>query len=407
MNPDAAPRARLRHLGGDGPRPRDFEEFYTQYFSSLIAQASRYADDRETAADAVQDALIDVFRRWDSIDNPAAYAGTAVRRTIWSHQQIRQTAQLSALAPDSSAFALDASGRIIDYVTLVTCLKDLPDMQRTITALYYFEGWKISDIAARLQIAEGTARAHLVHARRRLRQLLAPRPSSTATTEPHTNPTPEAVQTTPAPAPTPTVQRAQAGNSDAFTDLYDEHADTIYRYLYLRLGSRKSAEDLTARTFHRALHTINEFTGKHRDFGSWLVAIARRLVAGEAGDSEFHLKATAEDLLAHAPRALTITPSGQHSRILQAMAELSPPQQECLTLRFLAGLSVSETARAMGKREGAIRTLQHRALRALDRTLTAEADLWSVLHDVGAHCTKAAQPTTHAHQRIRARAGVQ
>ncbi|MEU5047128.1 sigma-70 family RNA polymerase sigma factor [Streptomyces griseorubiginosus] len=435
MKSDAVPTVRLRQAGGDGPRSRDFEEFYTRHFNILVAQACRYADNRELAADAVQDALIDVYRRWDTIDNPAAYAGVAVRRTIWTHHQVRPTAPLTALPPDAAPLAIDASGRVIDYVMLVNCLKHLPDMQRTITALHYFEGWKISDIADQLQIAQSTARAHLVHARRRLRELLAPQPGSAAASEPDTQPAPENIPSPQPPTPITAVRRAQAGDSDAFAALYDQHADGIYRYLYLRVGRKETAEDLTAQTFLRALRTIHEFTGQQRDFSAWLMTIARRLVADDAaGDSQFRLQSVAEDLLESGATCSPATiPAGQHAELLHALAQLSAPQQECLTLRFLTGLSVGETARVMSKTDGAVKTLQHRALRSLSRTLTAtfhrqsgdgaaqetpacaapaaptadaSTDLPRVLHDVGAQCTKITQPTAHAHRRMRARAGL-
>lgn len=444
MKPHAVATARFRHLGGDGPRSHDFEEFYTRYFPSLVAQANQYADNRELAADAVQDALIDVYCRWDDIENPAAYAGVAVRRTIWTYHRVRHAAPLATLAPDAVPLALDASGRVIDYVTLVTCLKHLPDMQRTVTTLHYFEGWKISDIADRLQIAESTARAHLVHARRRLRELLAPQPCSPAAAErvpSRADGSPPASEGTPAPpteAPTTTVERARAGDLEAFAGLYDEHADTIYRYLFLRVGRKDTAEELTAQTFLQALHNIQHFTWQHRDFSAWLMTIARKLVAEDLDDTRFRLQVTAEDLLhsgaSHPPAAAR---TSHHAELLEAMAQLSAPQQECLTLRFLAGLSVSETARVMGKTEGAAKTLQHRALRSLSRTLIRTPDrsprvgaggatqdrspcavppaptpvrgpdLSRVLHEVGAHCTEATQPTVHAHRRMRARAGVQ
>lgn len=59
--------------------------------------------------------------------------------------------------------------------------------------------------------------------------------------------------------------------------------------------------------------------------------------------------------------------------LLNAVRRLGPRQQECVTLRFLQGLSLAETARVMGTSEGAIKTLQYRAFRTLTRLLPDDA----------------------------------
>ncbi|MGW4874337.1 sigma factor, partial [Streptomyces chartreusis] len=74
------------------------------------------------------------------------------------------------------------------------------------------------------------------------------------------------------------VERAQAGEADAFGRLYDQYSDTVYRYIYYRVGGKATAEDLTSETFLRALRRIGTFTWQGRDFGAWLVTIARNLV---------------------------------------------------------------------------------------------------------------------------------
>ncbi len=75
------------------------------------------------------------------------------------------------------------------------------------------------------------------------------------------------------------VERAQAGEAEAFGRLYDQYSDTVYRYIYYRVGGKATAEDLTSETFLRALRRISTFTWQGRDFGAWLVTIARNLVA--------------------------------------------------------------------------------------------------------------------------------
>ncbi|MFJ4185618.1 ECF subfamily RNA polymerase sigma factor, BldN family [Kitasatospora sp. NPDC089509] len=173
------------------------------------------------------------------------------------------------------------------------------------------------------------------------------------------------------------VERAQAGESDAFGRLYDHYADTVYRYIYYRVGSRATAEDLTSETFLRALRRIGTFTWQGRDFGAWLVTIARNLVADHFKSSRFRLEVTTGEMLdsnecERSPEE-SVLESLSNAALLDAVRRLNPQQQECVTLRFLQGLSVAETARIMGKNEGAIKTLQYRAVRTLARLLPPDA----------------------------------
>ncbi len=169
------------------------------------------------------------------------------------------------------------------------------------------------------------------------------------------------------------VERAQAGEADAFGRLYDQYSDTVYRYIYYRVGSKATAEDLTSETFLRALRRIGTFTWQGRDFGAWLVTIARNLVADHFKSSRFRLEVTTGEMLdanevERSPED-SVLESLSNAALLDAVRRLNPQQQECVTLRFLQGLSVAETARVMGKNEGAIKTLQYRAVRTLARLL--------------------------------------
>ncbi|MFF6997921.1 ECF subfamily RNA polymerase sigma factor, BldN family [Streptomyces sp. NPDC008313] len=169
------------------------------------------------------------------------------------------------------------------------------------------------------------------------------------------------------------VERAQSGEADAFGRLYDQYSDTVYRYIYYRVGSKATAEDLTSETFLRALRRIGTFTWQGRDFGAWLVTIARNLVADHFKSSRFRLEVTTGEMLdanevARSPED-SVLEHLSNTALLEAVRRLNPQQQECVTLRFLQGLSVAETARVMGKNEGAIKTLQYRAVRTLARLL--------------------------------------
>jgi RNA polymerase sigma-70 factor (ECF subfamily) len=176
------------------------------------------------------------------------------------------------------------------------------------------------------------------------------------------------------------VERARDGDSDAFGQLYDRYVDTVYRYLYYRVGSRPLAEDLTSETFLRALRRINSVTWQGRDLGAWLVTIARNLTADHFKSSRFRLEVTTADMrdadqLADGPEG-EVLDALTNATLLEAVKRLNAEQQECILLRFINGMSVSETAQAMGKNDGAIKALQYRAVRSLGRLLPEGFTPW-------------------------------
>jgi RNA polymerase sigma-70 factor, ECF subfamily len=173
------------------------------------------------------------------------------------------------------------------------------------------------------------------------------------------------------------VERAQAGEAEAFGLIYDRYVDVVFRFIYFRVGNRQLAEDLTSDTFLRALKRIGSFTWQGRDLGAWLVTIARNLVADHFKSGRYRLEITTGDVLDadkedRGPEGTPETAVVDHITnvtLLTAVKQLNPEQQECIVLRFLQGFSVAETAKAMGKNEGAIKALQYRAVRALARLL--------------------------------------
>ncbi|GAA3056370.1 sigma-70 family RNA polymerase sigma factor [Streptomyces olivoverticillatus] len=125
------------------------------------------------------------------------------------------------------------------------------------------------------------------------------------------------------------VERAQAGEAEAFGRLYDQYADTVYRYIYYRVGGRATAEDLTSETFLRALRRIGTFTWQGRDFGAWLVTIARNLVADHFKSSRFRLEVTTGEMLdanevERSPED-SVLESLSNAALLEAVRKLNPP----------------------------------------------------------------------------------
>ena len=171
------------------------------------------------------------------------------------------------------------------------------------------------------------------------------------------------------------VQRAQAGDAAAFGALYDRYVGMVYRYVSYRVASRQLAEDLTSETFLRALRRLGSFEWQGRDVGAWFVTIARNLVADHYKSARYRLELTTDDVCASGPVPVEEGPERQvlaglqSDVLLAAVRRLGPEQQECIALRFLQGMSVAETAQVMGKNDGAVKALQHRAVRALGRLL--------------------------------------
>jgi RNA polymerase sigma-70 factor (ECF subfamily) len=173
------------------------------------------------------------------------------------------------------------------------------------------------------------------------------------------------------------VRLAQEGSADAFGELYRIYCDTVFRYIYYRVSTRALAEDLTSETFVRALRRITTFSWQGRDFGAWLVTIARNLVADYFKSSRHRMEVSTGEMLdsneVEASPEDSVLEHLSNEALLDAVHRLNDQQRECVTLRFLQGLSVAETADIMGKNEGAIKTLQYRAVRTLARLLPAES----------------------------------
>jgi RNA polymerase sigma-70 factor (ECF subfamily) len=178
------------------------------------------------------------------------------------------------------------------------------------------------------------------------------------------------------------VTAAQEGDSAAFGLLYDRYVDVVYRYVLFRMGDRDLAEDVTSETFLRALRRITSVSYQGRDVGAWFVTIARNLILDHMKSSRFRLEVVTDEVTE--PGAAPVSGIGAQAQagpeqeaisratrteLLRCVAELGEDQRECIVLRFMQGLSVAETASIMNRNEGAIKALQHRAVRRLAHLL--------------------------------------
>lgn len=167
------------------------------------------------------------------------------------------------------------------------------------------------------------------------------------------------------------VAAAQAGDQAAFGQLYERYWPVVSKFLWHRLLDWYLVEDLTAETFTRALRRIDTVSDVGRDVGAWFVTIARNLLIDHAKCSRTKLETVAKDstiseftVVDKESDPARIVPRNELRDILErAQAQLvSAAQHQVVELRFWSGLSVTETAQAMGITEGAAKALQHRAV---------------------------------------------
>jgi len=169
------------------------------------------------------------------------------------------------------------------------------------------------------------------------------------------------------------VTACQAGDTAAFSALFDRYYDVVFRYVLFRMGDRNLAEDISQETFVRALRRIGSVNYQGKDIGAWFVTIARNLIFDHVKSSRYRLESTTADIVELSPSTggpeQQVLDGATNDELLRCVGKLNPDQQECIRLRFLRGLSVAETARMMDRNEGAVKALQHRAVRRLAQLL--------------------------------------
>jgi RNA polymerase sigma-70 factor (ECF subfamily) len=168
------------------------------------------------------------------------------------------------------------------------------------------------------------------------------------------------------------VARAQEGDRDALEELYLLHFDRIYSYLHMTVGNRHDAEDLTTQTFLRMLESIGKFRFQSAPFSAWLFRIAHNLAMDhfrasrrwhpeeDVPEPEGQEETSAEEEAMHS--------IGRKS-MMELIETLSSEQQQVLTLKFVFNFSNAEAATILGKTEGAVKSLQHRALVSLQKQI--------------------------------------
>jgi RNA polymerase sigma-70 factor, ECF subfamily len=170
------------------------------------------------------------------------------------------------------------------------------------------------------------------------------------------------------------VRRAQSFDNDAIRQLYEKYFPKIYSYAFLQMGDVHAAEDLASDVMLKMIESIQKYTFRGLPFGAWVFRIARnRLIdlhRRRKRRGEVDLSETLSTALANpqvlAERAL------ERGQLQIALKHLTDEQRQVIVLKFIEGFDNRSVGKIMGRSEGAIKSLQHRALGALRRVLHPE-----------------------------------
>jgi RNA polymerase sigma-70 factor, ECF subfamily len=170
------------------------------------------------------------------------------------------------------------------------------------------------------------------------------------------------------------VRRAQSFDNDAIRQLYEKYFPKIYSYAFMQMGDVHAAEDLASDVMLKMIESIQKYTFRGLPFGAWVFRIARnRLIdlhRRRKRRGEVDLSETLSTALANpqvlAERAL------ERGQLQIALKHLTDEQRQVIVLKFIEGFDNRSVGKIMGRSEGAIKSLQHRALGALRRVLHPE-----------------------------------
>ncbi len=174
------------------------------------------------------------------------------------------------------------------------------------------------------------------------------------------------------------VLSAQRGDRDAFAQLYEANVERIYRYLLSRLAEPADAEDVTTEVFMQAMKSLPSYKSRGTPLIAWLFRIAHNQAVNfmkkNARRKETLLTETAAAYDSPEEEVLEKVRLGE---VIESMDTLTDLQRQVLSLRFAADLSITEVAKVMDRKEGAVKFLQFSALRALRKV--------SNLQEAGSH----------------------
>ncbi|MFQ6058725.1 MAG: sigma-70 family RNA polymerase sigma factor [Anaerolineae bacterium] len=167
------------------------------------------------------------------------------------------------------------------------------------------------------------------------------------------------------------IGRAKEYDPAAFAQIYERYYQGIYNYVYYRVGDPSLAEDLVADVFLKVMEGIESFTFRGVPFSAWLYRIANNLVIDYFRRQPRQPELALEEgqLAVEGGPVEALERSLTQEELARALRGLTEDQRQVIILKFVDGLSNTEVAQILGKTEGAIKSLQHRALASLSRIL--------------------------------------
>lgn len=167
------------------------------------------------------------------------------------------------------------------------------------------------------------------------------------------------------------LEKAQAFDQKTLAAIYDDYYPSLYKYISRQVSDMETARDLTAETFQRFLQALDRGHGPDENLKAWLYRAAHNVVVDHYRRQEHrrHLPLPEQLVDGDVDLARSAEISMTAERVHDALQHLTPDQRQVVTLKFLAGLSNKEVAAVMNKPIGAVKSLQHRGLAALQRQL--------------------------------------
>lgn len=164
------------------------------------------------------------------------------------------------------------------------------------------------------------------------------------------------------------ISKAKNGDTASFGELYDLYMPRIYRFVLLRTRQKEDAEDLTHHVFMNAWQNLHRYESRGFPFGSWLYRIATNAVIDHYRTARVHapLEAIPEEVLSE-PNGMgeAVDTAIDLHRVRVMLTKLESDQQNVLLMKFVDDMTNREIAEALGKTEGAVRVIQHRAIKKL------------------------------------------
>ncbi len=170
------------------------------------------------------------------------------------------------------------------------------------------------------------------------------------------------------------IERAKRGEVEAFGCLYERYLESIYRYIRTRVADDRTAEDLTETVFLRSFESLCRYKEKGLRFSAFLYQIARNLLVDHYRQKEEELPIESADQISVSPSRIDdiIVIQDQVDRLRVGLEALPEEYREIIRLRVLLELSTTECAEWIGRSEGAVRVLLHRAMKALKRQVVKD-----------------------------------